>query len=347
MQICISHSIAAFEELAHLWQDLLARAPGVSPFMRPTWLRTWWEHFGEGELHLVTFKEEGRLVGLIPLRRIARDGQWILETFGEEVTDYLDPLVEPGWEEAVIQVFLAWLTRPEAPGWDAVLLWNTREDSALFPLWPGAAAAHGLTAHVEQLAICPMIPLPPTWEAYLQLLDRKDRHELRRKIHRLEAVEDARWYLLQWDGPEADEAIEAFLTLMAASHPEKAAFLHERMRAFFRQVIRQGLREGWARLSFLEIEGKKAAAFLDFEDRDRIWLYNAGLNPRYAGLSPGVVLLAYLIRQAIAQGKQVFDLLRGDEPYKFRFGAREVPLHRIRIARDRPAGDRTSPASAS
>jgi CelD/BcsL family acetyltransferase involved in cellulose biosynthesis len=60
-----------------------------------------------------------------------------------------------------------------------------------------------------------------------------------------------------------------------------------------------------------------------------------------------VVLLAYLIRQAIAQGKQVFDLLRGDEPYKFRFGAREVPLHRIRIARDRPAGDRTSPASAS
>jgi CelD/BcsL family acetyltransferase involved in cellulose biosynthesis len=51
-----------------------------------------------------------------------------------------------------------------------------------------------------------------------------------------------------------------------------------------------------------------------------------------------VVLLAYLIRQAIAQGKQVFDLLRGDEPYKFRFGAREVPLHRIRIARDRAAG---------
>lgn len=338
MQMCIFHDIAAFEELAHPWQDLLGRSPGASPFMRPTWLRTWWDHFGEGELYLVTFEAEGRLVGLIPLRRIARDGRWILETFGEEVTDYLDPLVEPGWEETVIHALLAWLTRPEAPGWDILLLWNIREDSTLFPLWPGAAAAHGLTVHIERLTICPMLPLPPTWDAYLQMLDRKDRHELRRKIRRLEAVGNVRWYLLREDGPEADGAIEAFLELMAASNPEKAAFLHERMRAFFRRVIRQGLREGWARLSFLEIEGEEAATYLDFEDRDRIWLYNAGLNPRYAALSPGVVLLAYLIRQAIEQGKRVFDFLRGDEPYKFRFGAREVPLHRIRIARDRAAG---------
>ncbi|WP_448593248.1 GNAT family N-acetyltransferase [Thermoflexus hugenholtzii] len=338
MQMCVFHDIAAFEELAHPWQDLLGRSPGAPPFMRPTWLRTWWEHFGEGELHLVTFEAEGRLVGLIPLRRIARDGQWILETFGEEVTDYLDPLVEPGWEETVIHAFLAWLTHPGVPGWDIVLLWNIREDSALFPLWPGAAAARGLMVQVERLTICPMLPLPPTWDAYLQMLDRKDRHELRRKIRRLEAVGNIRWYLLREDGPEAEGAIEAFLELMAASNPEKAAFLHERMRAFFRWVIRQGLREGWARLSFLEIEGEKAATYLDFEDQDRIWLYNAGLNPRYAALSPGVVLLAYLIRQAIEQGKRVFDFLRGDEPYKFRFGAREVPLYRIRLARDRAAG---------
>ncbi|GBD10029.1 hypothetical protein HRbin22_02292 [Candidatus Thermoflexus japonica] len=204
----------------------------------------------------------------------------------------------------------------------------------MYPLWPNLAPAYGLMAQVERLTVCPVLQLPATWEAYLRMLDGKDRHELRRKMRRVEALENTRWYILQEEGPDAGEAIEAFLDLMAASSPAKADFLSERMRAFFRQAIRYGLREGWARLSFMEIEGKKAATYLDFDYRDRIWLYNAGLHPHFAGLSPGIVLLAYLIRQAIERGKRAFDFLRGDEPYKFRFGAREVPLYRIVISRE-------------
>ncbi len=332
--------VAAFDELAEAWIDLLSRSSADSPFLRPGWLRTWWDHFGEGELCLVVAEEGERLIGIAPLRRIARDGRWVLETFSEEVSDYLELPVEAGREEAMADLLLAWLTSPAAPDWDVLILWNIRADSPSVRIWPSVAAAHALPVRVEPLTVCPVLALPETWDAYLQRLNRKERHELRRKLRRLEAMEGVRWYILRQDGPEAEEAIARFLELMAASNPEKAAFLSDRMRAFFRQVIRHGLQKGWARLSFLEIEGEKAAAYLDFDYRDRIWLYNAGLNPRYAGLSPGVVLLAYLIRQAIEQGKRVFDFLRGDEPYKFRFGAREVPLYRILIYRDE--GDASS-----
>ncbi len=333
MQLCSFHDATVFDELAESWIDLLRRSPVDAPFLRPGWLRTWWEHFGEGELHLLTFEEEGRLIGIAPLRRIARDGRRVLETFGEEVTDYLDLPVESGREVEIAHTLLAWLVSPAAPEWDLLILWNLREDSPIYPVWPAAAVAYGLKARTEPLTVCPVLSLPATWEAYLQMLDGKDRHELRRKMRRVEALEDVRWYILREDGSGAEEAIEAFLELMAASSPEKADFLSERMRAFFRRAIRQGLREGWARLSFMEIEGERAAAYLDFDYRDRIWLYNAGFNPRFAGLSPGVVLLAYLIRQAIEQGKQVFDFMRGNESYKFRFGAREVPLYRVVISR--------------
>lgn len=338
MQLCRFQDAAILDELREAWIDLLRRSSVDSPFLRPGWLRIWWEYFGEGELHLLTFEEEGRLIGIAPLRRIARDGHWVLETFSEEVTDYLDLPVESGREEEIAHALLAWLASPAAPEWDLLILWNIRGDSPMYPTWLTVAAAYGLTARAEPLTVCPVLSLPATWEGYLQMLSGKDRHELRRKMRRVEALESVRWYILRENGPDAGEAIEAFLDLMAASSPEKADFLSERMRAFLRRAIRQGLQEGWARLSFIEIEGEKAATYLDFDYRDRIWLYNAGLNPRFAGLSPGVVLLAYLIRQAIEQGKRVFDFLRGDEPYKFRFGAREVPLYRIVISRPEESG---------
>ncbi|MCS7352340.1 MAG: GNAT family N-acetyltransferase [Anaerolineae bacterium] len=333
MRLCSFQGPEVFEELTEAWIDLLRRSSVDSPFLRPGWLRTWWEHLGEGELHVLTFEEGGRLIGIAPLRRIARDGRRVLETFSEEVTDYLDLPVESGREEELAHALLAWLISPAAPEWDLLILWNIREDSPIYGAWSAVAPAYGLVARAERLTVCPVLSLPATWEAYLQMLDGKDRHELRRKMRRVEALESVRWYILREDGPDAEEAIEAFLDLMAVSSPEKADFLSEGVRAFLRQAIRQGLREGWARLSFMEIEGEKAATYLDFDYRDRIWLYNAGFNPRFAGLSPGIVLLAYLIRQAIEQGKPVFDFLRGDEPYKFRFGAREVPLYRILISR--------------
>jgi CelD/BcsL family acetyltransferase involved in cellulose biosynthesis len=39
------------------------------------------------------------------------------------------------------------------------------------------------------------------------------------------------------------------------------------------------------------------------------------------------------IRLATEEGCSVVDLLRGDEPYKYRFGAEDVPLIRLRLAR--------------
>lgn len=335
MRLRLFQDPTAFDELAEPWLGLLSRSAADSPFLRPAWLRTWWAHLGEGELCLIAVEEEGRLIGLAPLRRIAQDSKMLLETFGEAVTDYLDLVAEAGWEEAVAHALLGWLCSSQAPPWDTLVLWNVRADSPTCSLWPRLAPAYGLSVQVERLTVCPMLLLPPSWEAYLQALDRKDRHELRRKLRRMEAVEGVRWYILREAGPGVAEAVEAFLDLMALGHAEKAAFLRPAVRSFLRRVIEVGFQEGWARLSFLEIDGEKAAAYLDFDYGDRIWLYNSGLNPyRFTGLSPGVVLLAYLIREAIERGKRAFDFLRGDEPYKFRFGAQEVPLYRILLQRE-------------
>jgi CelD/BcsL family acetyltransferase involved in cellulose biosynthesis len=62
--------------------------------------------------------------------------------------------------------------------------------------------------------------------------------------------------------------------------------------------------------------------------------YNAGIDPDARELSPGVVLTGRYMRHAIETGKRRFDFLRGDEPYKYEWGATDEPIQRLLVRRD-------------
>ena len=80
--------------------------------------------------------------------------------------------------------------------------------------------------------------------------------------------------------------------------------------------------------------GEKAAALFNFDYDGRIWVYNSGLDPAaYGRLSAGVVLSAWAIEEAINRGRQTFDFLRGDEGYKYRFGAKDTTVHELIVSR--------------
>jgi len=51
------------------------------------------------------------------------------------------------------------------------------------------------------------------------------------------------------------------------------------------------------------------------------YFYNAGVDPYARDLSPGVLMSALAIGDAIAAGRRRFDYLRGDEAYKYEWGA--------------------------
>jgi len=85
---------------------------------------------------------------------------------------------------------------------------------------------------------------------------------------------------------------------------------------------------------FLEVEGERAAALYNLDYKDRIWVYNSGLDPvAFGHLSLGVVLTTKAIELAIEDGHAVFDFMRGNEEYKYRFGAQDTYVHRIHITK--------------
>jgi len=327
------HGVSGFKELAGEWNDLLRRSPADTVFLTLEFQRVWWRYLGEGDLHIVTVRDGGELIGIAPLFATTdSEGQRVLAIVGcAEVADYLDLIVAGGREEEVYAALVDYLTWLDAPDWDALDLCNIHQDSPTLTMLPPLAKAHGWTASVAKEDVCPVAHLPGTWDEYLQMLGKKHRHELRRKLRRTEAQGSLRWYIF---GPEHNLGgeIEDFLDLMAASTPDKEAFLTPRMRSFFRELAHVMRDAGWLQLAFLEIEGQKAAAYLNFIYNNRVLVYNSGLDwQSFPHLSTGIVLAAYCIQHAIEQGREAFDFMQGDERYKYQLGGQDVEVRRLLV----------------
>ena len=106
------------------------------------------------------------------------------------------------------------------------------------------------------------------------------------------------------------------------------------MELFFHGIAHIMFPKSWIKLSFLGVDGGHAASSLCFDYQNKMYLYNSGYDPQYSYLSPGIVLVGYLIREAIESGRCEFDFLRGKESYKYRFGAKDSNIYRMVIKKN-------------
>ncbi len=325
----------AFEHLRPQWNPLLRQSVTDRIFLSWEWQATWWKHLGEGELHLLTLlTDSGTLVGIAPLCKISsQSGERAFRWVGcVDVSDYLDVIALPGYERALYDALLDYLASPDSGPWNYADLCNIHQRSPTHQTLTELAQERGLHARSEIQDVCPAICLPDTWDSYLESLDGKQRHEIRRKVRRIQREADTRWTIVR-DPALLDEAIDVFIQLHKASDPEKHSFMTEQMTEFFYEMCRAVFDANWLRLAFIEVNGDAAATMLNFDYNNEILVYNSGYDPdKYASLSPGIVLLAYCIQNAIESGKSRFDFLRGDEEYKYRFGAVGTTIHRVMMS---------------
>lgn len=326
-----------FKRLQPEWNRLVQSSHADTVFSTWEWQMTWWKHLGAGELWLgAARQDDGTLVGVFPCyRQTDTSGERALRLVGcADVADYLDIIVAKGRETLVYQAFLDALSNGSVPAWDIVDLCNIPEMSPTRTMLPDMARAAGFHVTVRQETVCPLIELPVTWEAYLMSLDKKQRHEIRRKLRRAETEAKLEWYIVDERHHLPDE-METFLHLHRLSRHDKARFMDYRMSAFFHDLAHVMLKAGWLQLMHLKLDGQIEASLLSFDYGDAIMLYNSGYNPMgHPHLSPGIVLTAICIRHAIALQKKVFDFLRGDEDYKYRFGARDTRIYRVVLSRE-------------
>ncbi len=313
------------------WQELLAESATNAVFLTHAWQRIWWEHFGaDKELMLLAVRAaDGRLTGVAPL---VRDGGTVGFGGGVDVSDYLDIVARPADMRAVWSAVFSFLRNQD---WATLDFSCIRAASPSAELLPALAAEHGYQASMVGQDVCPILELPGSWDAFLAGLSKKDRHELRRKLRRLEGAGQFRVYAADHDGDSEALAkdLTDFLRLHRLSREEKAAFMNADMETFFRASAEYFAPRGTERTFFIELDGVRVASCICFDYCGNRYLYNSGYDHAYQQLSVGLLLKALCIRDAIECGMPIFDFLRGDEPYKYDLGGKDVSIFRCQIER--------------
>ena len=322
-----STPIESFQEIQEEWEELLAACPVNTLYLTPQWQEVWWNTFSNGK-QMAGFYLRGP-EGLMAIASLARQGDSFSLMGNPETFDYNDFLVRPGYEATFFPKLLKCL---DEEGCRTLQLYSLKESSPTLAHLPDLARQKGYSVEITEEDVAPGLELPGTWDEYLAGLSRKDRHELRRKLRRLEGLEDWKWYCVNSEEDVASR-LDDFLQLMRLSSPEKSAYMTGDREDFFRRITRRTAQLGLIKLFFLEIEGNSVAASICFDYGPSRLLYNSGYDPEYSYYSVGLLLNALCLRDAIEHDKTYFDFLRGPEPYKYHLGGQDRSIYQMVVRR--------------
>jgi CelD/BcsL family acetyltransferase involved in cellulose biosynthesis len=310
---------AQIKDLAPQWRALWRRTPNATPFQSPEWLLPWWARFGNSAPLLIAAFDNDQLIGLLPLYLFKEAGCRKLLPIGISLSDYLDALVDPdypGLADGLLATLVA------VPGWDICHLPDLPPGAAL----RGAVCPSELSEESNANVTCPVLALPGSKEALGEIIPGKTRLYLRQARHRAAALgaisvsratgdtvgifmdelfrlHEARWHRLAGRGVCDDPAVRRF-------HSKAAKRLSE---------------TGMLRLYLLRIADSPIAAYYGFTVRGAAYAYLTGFDPDRSRLRPGAQIMGHAIEEAISEGAREFHFLRGDEAYKYTWGAVDRP----------------------
>jgi CelD/BcsL family acetyltransferase involved in cellulose biosynthesis len=311
--------IGDLEGLREEWTALCDRSPRATPFQRPEWLIPWWRAFPPGEPPWVlAVRKEGHLAALAPLLLYIKDGERTVAFCGGGVSDYCDVVTDPAEEDGAVSALLSHLSS-RRDRWEACDFEPVPAESPLLRLTPA-----GIEARTEPRDVCPVLDLPDGTGDLRDVVPTRQLSNLRkyrRKAEtlgelRLETVDDRGW----------EELLEILIGFHVARRSEtgQAGLLDAAgLTAFHGEVAAGFHARGALGLYALRLDARPLAALYGFHEKETFYFYMQGFDSAWAKLSPGVMVVGGVVEDVVRRGARRLDFLRGREPYKYWWGARD------------------------
>lgn len=327
-----------FAALREEWSELLQSSPSDCLFLTWEWLHTWWKHLSGGRrLSLLAVRSGGRLVALAPfaLARPRLRALWPLRRLeflgtGSVGSDYLDVVVRGGRETEALGA-LAEHLKAAAPVLD---LPQVRGEGSSACELARELQLGGWHLSSVRTNVCPYISLCAlAWPSYLATLGREHRYNFARRLRNL-----MRDFEVTFEPARSDDERRESLALLIDLHRRRwsrrggsDAFHRPELVSFHEEMSRLALERGWLRLFLLRLDGEPAAALYGFVYNRVFYFYQSGFDPRYASHSVGLVAMGLAIRSAVEEGVSEYDLLHGNEPYKYHWAQQSRELMRLEL----------------
>jgi len=340
LRIKVVTNAEEFRSLRETWDSLLVGSSDNNAYLTWEWLFTWWQHYGKDKTLCILVIEDGkRIIGIIPLMR-AGYGKLpfridVLENIGSMDPDY-SGVILPERQDECLAIFLSYLE--ESLG-DAVFRMSrlVEDNEFLTIIKELSPLARSLSMHSRTVTTSPYIPLPSTWDEYLQSLGSKTRNTLRRKLKKLRE-EHVVEYQKYHTGEDIQDKLQGLFKLQQMAWQSRGlngAFTDAAMSEFNIDIAQLFSEKGWLNLSFITVDGEVASGVYGFEYADKFYYGPTGFHPDYARYSLGHLHILLLIEEAIKAGRKEFDFLIGAEEYKYRWRAVDRGNVQITMAKKR------------
>jgi CelD/BcsL family acetyltransferase involved in cellulose biosynthesis len=321
---------SVFSTLSLEWDALISRCAASSPFLTAGWNMLWWNHWHRDRRLkiLALYEPDGTLCGIAPFCSANAADETTLMLLGSpDVCDYRDCIVARGVESRFYHALTDYLMR-QPPRRFMLTLNSLLHHSPTLSFFSRLEQRETFEVNIVMEDTAPVMDLPSDFEAYLNRLPAKERHEIRRKKRRAEKEGTLALERMS-DPPRVMAAMPSFLDLFRSGGGTKRSFLTPEREAFFLALAGEFSRRGWLDLYALVVNGTPVTYLLCFSYNRTLYLYNAAYDSRYAHVSPGIVAIALCIEDAIRRGISRFEFLRGNETYKHRFGGRDQHLYTL------------------
>lgn len=334
---------ADWEQLRSGWNNLLSRSASPGIFLTWEWVSSWWAAYGNrGDLRvLAAFDDGGDLRGIAPLRhqKVRQYGQTVSALSfigdGSNDSDYLDFIVESGYEKPVMETFYKHLRKSLDSG--VVLLLNeTPAASSNLAVLKGQAESEA-THWSDAAAPCATVRLPGSWEDYLQGLQPRFRTKIRSVMRNVENRPEVRFGFCD-DADQLNRLLPVLFDLHTrrwAREGKPGVFGGNAKRDFYVRLSKSLLERRWLRFSYLEWKGRVLACQYGFVYYNTYSQLQEGYEPASEHWNPGVALRGWSIRELLKEGLAEYDFLGGVSRHKMDWGADTKYSKRVVIARKR------------
>jgi len=332
----------AFENLEQEWAELLDKSASKTIFLTWDWLFNWWRFYrGNKRLNLILVREGENLLAIAPICVSHKIGYQQIEFLGSEVgSDYLDFILYRGREEEILEIIFSYLYT-EDNTWDVIKLAGIPSESNTIKFVKNSSWLQQLKLIVKHCTTCPCITLPQTWETFFNSLSRNMRSNLGRKRRRFERDLKGKFVIVS----EQDYLAKAMYDFIRLNHYRmkmknmESPFSKNSFEKFHKATMPIFFDKGSLKLCFLKIGDEPVAAHHVYRFDNKFLYYQSGFDPKWAGISPGLLLFGYCIENAISEGMQEFDFLQGNEQYKYKWTSEHRKNLDIRIYRDSLKGN--------
>ncbi|MDP3980076.1 MAG: GNAT family N-acetyltransferase [Chlamydiota bacterium] len=318
-------SLATYKEQ---WNDVLQKSNSNNIFLSYEWISQWWQNFNNSNPLLILLAlEDGNLIGIAPLYlkstkipgfRTAQQVRLLADKFVG--SDFLDFIIIKNREAEVIPDLLKYLS--DHFFWHHVYLDDYKSDSINLSILQSVIKPFRLSSYIKTKSRCPYLILPDTIDAFLKLPDKTYKKIIQKKtVTKLYKEHDVK-ILFSITASDLDMYLEKLFQLYSERWEytsNKGMFNNPQIRDFFKNISGTLCKLGLLRLSAIVVDEEIMAMEYGMLHHDTYYSLQGGCSKKGLSLRAGTALTFKIFESLIGQA-HIFHYLRGEEPYKYKWG---------------------------